>query len=170
MPRPATVLEEQQGAAAIPSDAVVFQRPNIQSIRMRVPICKALVIYMGNRDNRSVAMQGHLVRKNRGGKVMVSLSSAGIESYDFSRYDADGEYITARMVPDAYPPDVRGKPSLRIDHAEHLRLFARMRDKTGAFEFSVRVHPDDREAFEDYVRRKEASLQSNDRNVTEIAA
>ena len=170
MPRPATLIEEQQAAAPVPMDAAIFQKPNIQSARMRVPITQALVVYMGSLDNKSGALPGMLVRNKRGDRIQVSLSEAGIESYDFSKLDSMGDVITQRLVPDTYPPDVRGRPSLRIDHAEHLRRFARMKDDSGSYEFQVRLHPDDLQTFEEYVHRKERSLQANERNVTEIAA
>lgn len=86
-------------------------------------------------------------------REMKDAIDAGMTSYDFARFDAKGDLIRERLVPDTAAPHLRGRPFQWVEHAGHVAKFFDLRGPAGEKEFEVTVKPEHMDALTDYIRR-----------------
>jgi hypothetical protein len=165
-----SALIEQADESLLPVDLEIAEP---KSMRVRLPLIEgAFVVYMGAARNKSVALVGRVyVNETETGEmnedgsprmyVEKTVSPEGIQAYDFATHDTAGRLIRSRMVPKRKPYDDRlwGKPFSYCEHAEHLRMFLRMRNQAREREFELLIPPKMRQAFYDYVRVTEERLK-----------
>ena len=124
----------------------------------------AIVVYLGPSRRKSIPIRGRIaVEKWESSPGVPEIVKTCVEedfitSYDFSTHDSRGRLILERLVPAEAAPRLRGKPWQLVEHAEHIRVFLRMRDRNKDREFEVLVPPPDHERFRTYVGDKERSL------------
>ena len=177
-PPPARPRVASKSVVAPPQPAPAAQRPGIvwptesdqmvvreKETTLDLPLFEdALVVYLGPSRRKSIPIRGRIaVERWESAPGVAEINKTCIEedfitSYDFTTHDSRGRLILERLVPADAAPRLRGKPWQLVEHAEHLRVFLRLRDRNQDREFEVLVPPPDHERFRTYVGNKERSL------------
>ena len=174
-----SALIEDQMDSLLPVDLEIAEP---KSMRVRLPLIEgAFVVYMGAAHSKSIALVGRVYvtetetgEANEDGTPRVyvekTVSPEGIQSYDFATHDTMGRVIRSRAVPKRKPYDDRlwGKMFCHCEHAEHLRVFLRMRNAAREREFELLIPPKMRQTFYDYVRVTEERLKSSTAETDEV--
>ena len=178
-PRPAAAPRPAPATDEVPADATdrlphaEYQELEERVVRTIMPILPAIVVYLGKEPHKSVPMKGRIFVERTEvapGEFLERREAVNdqISSYDFSSRDSFGRLIRSRLIPDTFAkPHLRGKVFSPVEHPEHLRLFRKMRGADGTNDFTVLAKPEHLRVLEEYILRRERTMQTHKRELEE---
>lgn len=156
---PARTPQERPAQSAVADDIDRYAEVEREAVRATMPAFDSMVIYMGNKRNKSVSLPGHMhieMLDNGAGELvehMTPVPREGIQCYDFATHGTDNRLLRGIvMPPSARYPELTNRRAHKVHHPDHLLWFHNNREiENGPPAFSVRIVPEQRTAWETFL-------------------